>query len=70
VSYRRSPTIEFDGRPTIDELLAALTELKGDHGGDALVRSRGYLGGSLDGRGSYIKAITVELAEQPKKVKP
>jgi hypothetical protein len=71
VAYRKSPTVEFDGKPDIDELIRALMELKEDHGGNALVRVRGYLSGfSLDGGGPFLKAITVVPAEPAKEAEP
>ena len=60
--YRKSPTAEFDGKPTIDEVIEALQDLRGDHGGQALVRVRGAFAG-FSAAGPYIKAITVEKPE-------
>jgi hypothetical protein len=61
--YRKSPTVEFDGKPTLDDVIEALQDLRGDHGGDALVRVRGSFAG-FSTAGPYVKAITVEKPEE------
>lgn len=61
--YRKSPTVEFDGKPTIDEVIEALQDLREDHGGRALVRVRGAFAGFTTA-GPYIKALTVEKPEE------
>ena len=61
---RSSTTFEFEGKPTIGNLIAALTELREEQGESAQVGEvRGQSRFSRNGGGSFTTAITVVFAQ-------
>jgi hypothetical protein len=60
VAHRMTPKITFDTPPTIDQMMAALEEMRPVAGGDAVLRVSGVI--EFDLNGPRVAAICAEPA--------